>query len=142
MNGDFVLHPDHPRACFTYEHDAMCDATDKVWTQRADGSWECMDCRRIQAIRMDERSNYWECTSCGLLMHRQHMDVDWDDFGDMKYTCPGCDSREYSRGARDALDKALEALMRRCDQLYVEGRISTMGQAAIEATINALRGES
>lgn len=42
----------------------------------------------------------------------------------------------------DTLDKALEALMRQCDQLHVAGRISTMGQAAIEATINALRGES
>lgn len=59
-----------------------------------------------------------------------------DDWG----RCWGCEWTAKVR--RDALDKALEALIRQCDQLYVEGRISTMGQAAIEATINALRGES
>lgn len=35
-----------------------------------------------------------------------------------------------------------DAVMQRCDQLYVEGRISTMGQAAIEETIETLGGES
>lgn len=128
MSGDYVLHPDHPRARYNYQHDAMCDATDKVWAQQADGSWECMDCRRIQAIREDQAINIEHpCDSVPVAV-------------DCKcYIAGAADFQEahggfYRRGLEDARMAVINRML--------EDGWDEMTTACVASAINPLVGES